>query len=111
MSTADAATTDRLEPSFFSISWQKTMMWMFIVTDGLLFGSFLAVYGYKRLAAGHWPDRTEVFHLAGFGLRTRDGHPESGSVGVLEWSDGDGSFAFIEDEDLAPFTRHNWKWV
>ncbi len=55
--------------------------------------------------------RTEVYHLAGFEMRTRDGHPESGSVGVLEWADGDGAFAFVEDEELKPFTRHNWKWV
>jgi hypothetical protein len=55
--------------------------------------------------------RTEVYHLAGFELRTRDGHAESGSVGVLEWVDGEGAFAFIDDADLKPFTRHNWKWV
>jgi len=55
--------------------------------------------------------RTEVYHLAGFEMRTRDGHPESGSVGVLEWADGEGTFAFIDDEELKPFTRHNWKWV
>ncbi|QJW96743.1 metallophosphoesterase family protein [Frigoriglobus tundricola] len=55
--------------------------------------------------------RTEVYHLTGFELRTRDGHPERGSVGVLEWAAGDGTFAFVEDSDLKPFTRHNWKWV
>jgi hypothetical protein len=55
--------------------------------------------------------RTEVFHLAGFELRTRDGHPESGSVGVLEWRGTESTFAFIPDADLKGFTRHNWKWV
>jgi hypothetical protein len=55
--------------------------------------------------------RTQVYHLAGFELRTRDGHPESGSVGVLEWANGEGAFAFVSDEELRPFTRHNWKWV
>jgi hypothetical protein len=54
---------------------------------------------------------TEVYHLAGFEMRTRDGHPESGSVGVLEWNGTEGAFAFLSDEDLKPFTRHNWKWV
>jgi hypothetical protein len=54
---------------------------------------------------------TQVFHLAGFELRTRDGHPESGSVGVLEWQDGEGAFEFIPDDDLKPFTRHNWKYM
>ena len=55
--------------------------------------------------------RTEVYHLAGFELRTRDGHPEPGSVGVLEWNGDESTFAFIDDADLKPFTRHNWKWV
>lgn len=55
--------------------------------------------------------RTEVYHLAGFELRTREGHPERGSVGVLEWDGTDGTFALLGDEDLKPFTRHNWKWV
>lgn len=55
--------------------------------------------------------RTEVYHLAGFELRTRDGHPESGSVGVLEWDGEGGAFEYVADDDLTPFTRHNWKWV
>ena len=55
--------------------------------------------------------RTEVYHLAGFEMRTRDGHPESGSVGVLDWDDAGGAFAFLDDVELKPFTRHNWKWV
>jgi hypothetical protein len=55
--------------------------------------------------------RTEVYHLAGFELRTRDGHPESGSVGVLTWDGTEGSFEYVPDGELKPFTRHNWKWV
>jgi hypothetical protein len=55
--------------------------------------------------------KTEVSHLAGFEMRTRDGHPESGSVGVLEWNGTDGVFAYLPGDDLKPFTRHNWKWV
>ena len=55
--------------------------------------------------------RTELYHLAGFEMRTRDGHPESGSVGVLEWASTDGAFEFIADDELKLFTRHNWKWV
>lgn len=54
--------------------------------------------------------RTEVYHLAGFELRTRGGHPESGSVGVLTWLNGEGTFEYLSDEELRPFTRHNWKW-
>jgi hypothetical protein len=54
---------------------------------------------------------TEVYHLAGFEMRTRDGHPETGSVGVLEWADGEGAFAFVPDEELKPFTRRDWKRI
>jgi hypothetical protein len=54
---------------------------------------------------------TDVYHMAGFELRTRDGHPESGSVGVLTRQDGEGVFEYVADDDLKPFTRHNWKWI
>jgi len=47
----------------FDAGWRKVMMWWFIVTDGLLFGGFLASYGYARLLAFHWPDRAQVFSL------------------------------------------------
>lgn len=55
--------------------------------------------------------RTEVYHLAGFELRTREGHPEPGSVGVLAHTPEGWTFDLIADDDLKPFTRHNWKWV
>jgi hypothetical protein len=55
--------------------------------------------------------RTEVYHLSGFELRTRAGHPESGSVGVLEHSEACWRFSYVPDDDLTPFTRHNWKWA
>jgi cytochrome c oxidase subunit 3 len=45
------------------MSWQKFMMWLFIVGDALLFGGFLAAYGFNRLAQDSWPDRTHVFHM------------------------------------------------
>jgi len=47
----------------FGISWQKMFMWWFIVTDALLFASFLASYGFNRLASASWPDQSEVFHM------------------------------------------------
>jgi len=55
--------------------------------------------------------RTEVYHVAGFELRTRGGHPESGGVGMLEQTETGWVFEFIADDDLKPFTRHNWKWI
>lgn len=47
----------------FGMSWQKLMMWMFIVTDALLFAGFLASYGFNRLGSSNWPDATKVFHI------------------------------------------------
>ena len=51
------------EPSPMSVTWRKMMMWWFIVTDALLFGGFLAAYGFNRLASDSWPDRAHVFHF------------------------------------------------
>jgi cytochrome c oxidase subunit 3 len=47
----------------FNAGWRKTMMWIFIITDGLLFASFLAGYGFVRLASPTWPDRAAIFHM------------------------------------------------
>src|SRR5687768_4919649 len=48
----------------FGASWQKTMMWIFIVTDGLLFSGLLCGYGFLRMASTTpWPDRTAVFSI------------------------------------------------
>jgi cytochrome c oxidase subunit 3 len=49
----------------FETTWNKLMLWVFIVTDGLLFAGFLASYGFTRLASPTWPDPLEVF-AAGF---------------------------------------------
>src|ERR1700687_4023353 len=46
----------------FGASWQKTMMWIFIVTDGLLFSGLLSGYGYLRMASPvPWPRPSGVF--------------------------------------------------
>ena len=67
MSNALAAQTAE---SPFAPSWQKTMMWIFIVTDALLFAGFLASYGFVRLATPVWPVQAEVFHMEMIGLMT-----------------------------------------
>ncbi|MFQ5662604.1 MAG: cytochrome c oxidase subunit 3 [Terriglobia bacterium] len=54
----------------FAVSWQKLMMWVFIVTDALLFAGLLASYGFVRLASAEWPDRAQVFHLGMIGFMT-----------------------------------------
>ena|ERR1051325_3593782 len=52
------------------ISWQKLMMWVFIISDGLLFAGLLAGYGFVRMANPTWPNLNEVFHLPLIGLMT-----------------------------------------
>ncbi len=47
----------------FGATWQKTMMWFFIVTDALLFAGLLVSYGVVRIATGDWPEQSEVFSL------------------------------------------------
>jgi len=54
----------------FGAGWQKSMMWVFIVTDALLFTGFLASYGFVRLASASWPNRAEVFDLRLIALMT-----------------------------------------
>ena len=55
----------------FGASWQKTMMWIFIVTDGLLFSGLLCGYGFLRMASPlPWPNRTEVFSIPFIALMT-----------------------------------------
>jgi cytochrome c oxidase subunit 3 len=57
----------------FAATWQKTMMWIFIVTDGLLFSALLSGYGFLRTTSSTiapWPDRTEVFKIWFIALMT-----------------------------------------
>ena len=55
----------------FGATWQKTMMWIFIVTDALLFSGLLCGYAFLRQAnSAPWPDRTEVFSIPFIALMT-----------------------------------------
>lgn len=47
----------------FGVTWQKMMMWFFIVTDALLFAGLLVSYGVVRIATGSWPVQSEVFSM------------------------------------------------
>lgn len=50
----------------FRVNWGKAMMWIFILSDAFVFGSFLAGYAAARLAAtatAPWPDAAKVFAL------------------------------------------------
>ncbi len=66
--TAESAWEGGIPP--FAVSWQKLMMWVFIVSDALLFAGLLASYGFVRLASPQWPNRAEVFPLALIGVMT-----------------------------------------
>lgn len=48
----------------FAVSWSKLMMWLFIITDALLFAGLLTGYGFVRIASPQWPNPSEVFHIA-----------------------------------------------
>jgi cytochrome c oxidase subunit 3 len=48
----------------FGATWQKTMMWIFIVTDALLFSGLLCGYGFLRMAGTKpWPVVSEIFSI------------------------------------------------
>jgi len=55
----------------FGASWQKTMMWIFIVTDALLFSGLLSGYGFLRQSIpSPWPRQSEVFSIPFIALMT-----------------------------------------
>lgn len=54
----------------FAAGWKKVMMWVFIVGDGVLFGAFLASYGYARAMSHDWPPADELFNLGLIALMT-----------------------------------------
>jgi cytochrome c oxidase subunit 3 len=61
---AEAPAVAATEASFYSVGWRKLMMWLFLVTDALLFAGFLGGYAFCRIASDRpWPDRAEVFDL------------------------------------------------
>ena len=65
MSQADAlASTEQLEEPVFDIGWRKLMLWLFIVTDALLFSGYLASYMFTRLASdAGWPEQAGIFDM------------------------------------------------
>ena len=47
----------------FDIGWQKLMMWIFIITDALLFAGLLVSYGVVRVSNPSWPDQNVAFDM------------------------------------------------
>ncbi len=72
-----------------------------------------AFFGHYKGAGAESPvdyGPTRAFHMAGFELHGPGGRAETGSVGVLTWAGGSGTFEYVPDPWLSTFTRHNWKW-
>lgn len=53
---------------------------------------------------------SSIYHLAGLELLEGSGCAESGSVGVIKWTENQCEFEYVDPRWLASFTRHNWKW-
>lgn len=55
--------------AFKGVTWGKSMMWLFLLSDIFIFGIFLLGYMVARLSAVEpWPDASEVFALTAFGV-------------------------------------------
>ena len=64
MSTVHTHAVSTSEAPFFGAEWRKLMMWLFLVTDSLLFAGFLGGYAFARMASDTpWPDREAIFSL------------------------------------------------
>jgi cytochrome c oxidase subunit 3 len=54
---------------FKDTSWKKAMIWIFLLSDTFIFGSFLIAYMTARMATqSPWPFASEVFALEIFGV-------------------------------------------
>jgi len=54
---------------FKNVSWGKSMMWIFLLSDIFVFAVFLLGYMVARISATEpWPDASEVFALTAFGV-------------------------------------------
>ncbi|NML47544.1 bb3-type cytochrome oxidase subunit IV [Ramlibacter sp. G-1-2-2] len=62
---SDAASDQRM---FKDVPWGKPMMWIFLLSDTFIFGSFLISYMTVRMSTTQpWPNPSEVFGLTVFG--------------------------------------------
>src|SRR5678816_3364052 len=54
--------------AFKGVPWGKPMMWIFLLSDTFIFGSFLISYMTVRMSTTvPWPNPSEVFSLMMFG--------------------------------------------
>lgn len=62
--------TENFDPSVFGDNRRTLMMWIFIASDALLFGAFLAAYGFIRFVTPSWPDQWKIFDPVYLGAMT-----------------------------------------
>lgn len=56
--------------AFKGVTWGKSMMWLFLLSDIFIFGIFLLGYMVARISAVEpWPDTSSVFALTAFGVK------------------------------------------
>jgi cytochrome c oxidase subunit 3 len=54
--------------AFKNVSWGKAMMWIFLLSDTFIFGTFLISYmAVRKSTTVPWPNASEVFSLEMFG--------------------------------------------
>lgn len=71
--------------------------------------AFFGHYGSRHGRLAGIPGGSNVYQLAGFEMRRDGSCAEAGSVGILTWRDGGGTFAYLDEAWLRRFTRHNWR--
>ena len=71
--------------------------------------AFFGHYGSRHGQVGGSTGETQVYELAGFEMQRGGSCAEAGSVGLLTWDAGGGTFAYLADSWLRGFTRHNWR--
>jgi hypothetical protein len=73
--------------------------------------AFFGHYGSRYGQVGGMTGETQVYQMAGFEMRRDGSFAEEGSVGLLTWGNGAGSFEYLDGLWLRRFTRHNWRHV
>lgn len=71
--------------------------------------AFFGRYGSRFGRVGATTGETQVYQMAGFEMRRGGSCIEEGSVGLLTWGEGAGTFGYLDGTWLRGFTRHNWR--
>ncbi len=70
MTTSSIVADWSADKATFRVPWGKAMMWIFLLSDTFIFGSFLTGYMTVRISAtAAWPNPSEVFSLVIGGAR------------------------------------------